>query len=230
MATALRAVRTAKVDVKGTVRVSAAPAFVPILMRQMLPGVRKAHPELDVELGGAYSRVDLAKGEADVALRMARPEEPDLVARRAFDCGWVVYASKVYLDAHGRPASFEELSQHWLVLYAEAMHNVAPLRWMEAYRGTAHQLSRVDNLEIACQMIATDGGVAVLPCFMADPVPGLRRVFPDPIALNTGWIVYHEAARNTARIRVVVDALLAFFHANEAMFSGAAPRGPDDKV
>ena len=229
-AMAVRAVRTAKVDVNGTVRVSVVPALVPILMCHMLPGVRKAYPELDVELGGAYHRVDLAKGEADIALRMARPEEPDLVARRALDMGWFVYASKGYLDAHGRPASFEELSQHRLVLYVEAMHNVTPLRWMEAYRGTAQWLSRVDNLEIACQTVTADGGVTVLPCFIADAVPGLRRVFPDPIAVNTGWIVYHETARDTARIRVVVDALLAFLHANEAMFSGAARRVSGDKA
>lgn len=220
---AVRAVRTAKVDVKGTVRISVSPGFVPILMREMLPGVRKAHPELDIELGGAYHRVDLAKGDADIALRMARPEQPDFVARRAFDLGWFVYASKGYLDAHGCPASFEELSQHRLILYVEAMHTVAPLRWMEAHRGMGQQVLRVDNLEIACQTIAADGGVTVLPCFIADPVPGLLRVFPDPIAVNTAWIVYHEGARNTARVRVVVDALLAFFHANEAMFSGAAP-------
>jgi len=218
---AVRAVRTAKVDVSGTVRVSVAPAFVPILMRRMLPALRKDHPGLEVELLGAYHRVDLAKGEADVALRMARPEEADLVARRAFDVAWFVYASKGYLDVHGRPASFEDLRQHRLVLYVEAMHNVEPLRWMEAYRDATARLLRVDNLEIACQTIAADGGMTVLPCMIPDPLPGLERVFPEPVGINTGWIVYHESARDTARIRVVVDALLAFFHANEAMFTGA---------
>jgi len=111
-------VRTAKVDVSGTVRVSVAPAFVLILTRGMLPGVRAEYPDLDIELGGAYQPVDLARGEADIALRMARPEEPDLVARRAFDLGWFVHASKAYLDAQGYTASFEELRQHRLVLLA----------------------------------------------------------------------------------------------------------------
>jgi DNA-binding transcriptional LysR family regulator len=227
-AAAVRDVRTAKVDVSGTVRISVSPAFVPILMRGMLPGLRKDHPELEVELLGAYHRVDLAKGEADIALRMARPEEADLVARRAFDCAWFVYASTAYLDASGRPVSLENLRRHRLVLYVEAMHNVAPLRWMEAYRDAAPGLLRVDNLEIACQTIAADGGVTVLPCMIADPLPGLERVFPEPVEGNTGWIVYHESARNTARVRVVVDALLAFFHANEAIFTGAAYAGSCD--
>ena len=173
---AARAVRTAKVDEDGAVRVSVSPAFVPILMRLMLPALRDKHPLLSVELSGDIQRVDLAKGEADVAVRMARPSESDLVARRAFDVGWFVCASKAYLDANGRPASHAELAQHRLVLYVEAMHRVAPLRWMEAHRGNARQVSRVDNLEIACQIIAAGGGIAVLPCFIADAVPSLLRV------------------------------------------------------
>jgi len=217
---ATRSVRSAKAEVEGTVHVSVSPGFVPILMRLMLPTLRQKHPGLSVQLRGDYQRVDLAKGEADVAVRMARPSEADLVARRAFDCGWFVYASKAYLDAHGRPASHADLAQHRLVLYIEAMHSVAPLRWMETYRGAASQLSRVDNLEIACQTIAADGGIAVLPCFIAEAVPNLLRVFPESIGVNAGWIVYHETARDAVRIRAVVEALVECFERHETMFSG----------
>jgi DNA-binding transcriptional LysR family regulator len=222
VATAARAVRTARLDVDGSVRVSVPPGFVPILLRMMLPALRTKHPMLDLELSGDYRRADLAKGEADMAVRMARPGEGDLVARRAFDCGWYVYASQAYLASRGRPASHSALAEHRLVLYVEAMHNVAPLRWMEPHRGPAQQVLRVDNLEIACQTIAADGGIAVLPCFIADAVPALQRVFDERVGINTGWVVYHEAARHTARIRIVVDALAEFFEANEAMFSGGA--------
>ena len=217
---ATRSVRNAKAEVEGHVRVSLAPGFVPILIRLMLPALREKHPGLSVELRGDYRRADLAKGEADVAVRMARPGETDLVGRRAFDCAWCVYASKAYLDAHSRPESHEGLAQHRLVLYAEAMHDIPPLRWLEPYRGPARQLSRFDNLEIVCQAIAADAGIAVLPCFIGDPVKSLQRVFHEPVSVNTGWIIYHETVRDAARIRVVVDALVEFFERNEAMFSG----------
>ena len=100
-AAALRAVRASKVDMKGSVRVAVTPAMVHVLMRQLIPGLRQAHPELSVELRGAYGRADLVKGDAEIAVRMARPEEPDLVARRAFDCAWCVYAAASYLESHG---------------------------------------------------------------------------------------------------------------------------------
>ncbi|MGH8123897.1 MAG: LysR family transcriptional regulator [Rudaea sp.] len=222
---ALRNVRTAKVDVDGTVRVSVSPAFVPVLMRLMLPALRVAHPSLRVELDGAYQIVDLAKGDADIAVRMARPEQPGLVARPVVECGWFVYAATSYIDARGCPAAFDDLTQHHLVLYIESMHSVPALKWMEAYRGGALEVSRVDNLEIACQTISAGGGIGVLPGFIGDEVPELMRVFPNRVAVNTGWIVYHEAARNTSRVRVVVNALTEFFHAHSVMFTGVAAQG-----
>lgn len=221
---ALRAVRAAKVDLDGSVSVSVAPAFVPILMRSMLPALRQAHPALGVELRGAVQRADLAKGSVDIAVRMMRPDEPDLVACRAFDCGWFVYAAPAYLDTHGRPERYEDLALHDLVLYAESMHNAPPLRWMETYKGAAHAASRMDSLETASQVACAGGGITVLPGFLGDPIGELQRVFPDRVAVNTGWVVYHEGLRDSARVRAVADALLAFFRSHEAMFSGLAPR------
>ena len=220
---ALRAVRTAKIEVSGTVRISVPPGFVPVLMSRLLPALRQAHPALQVELDGGFERVDLARGEADLAVRMVRPEEPDLVAGPSFDCGWFAYAAASYLEARGRPESFDDLARHALVLYTEALHRVPPLRWMEAHRGESRELLRVDNLEVACQAIAAGGGIAVLPCVIADSVPGLRRVFAERVAVNSGWVVYHESARDMSRVRVVAEALKEFLRCHEAIFSGAAP-------
>lgn len=130
--------------------------------------------------------MDLAKGEADIAVRMSHPNELDLVARQAFECGWCVYASKAHVAARGLPSSVDALSNHSLVLYVEAMHSVAPLRWMEAYRGGPTQIARVDNLEIASQLMASGGGIGVLPCFIGEAMAELVRVFPEPIAFQHG--------------------------------------------
>ena len=84
---------------------------------------------------------------------------------------------------------------------------------------------RCAGAEIACQTISAGGGIAVLPCFIADPVPGLRRVIPECVAVNLGWVVYHEAARDTSRVRVVAEALKEYFRSREAMFSSGAAQG-----
>src|SRR6185503_10090044 len=172
-AAALRAVRASKVEAQGHVSVSVAPAFVPVLMRELMPALRQSHPLLSVELRGSFLRADLAKGEADIALRMARPSEPDLVARRAMDTGWCVFASRAYLAARGCPARAEDLAQHDLVLYADNLHSAPPTRWLEAYKGrsAAHAASRMDSLETACQAAQAGGGIVVLPAFVGDAVP-----------------------------------------------------------
>ena len=219
-AAALRTVRASKDEAKGQVSVSVAPAFVPVLMRELIPALRRSHPLLNVELRGSFKRADLARGQADIALRMARPTEPDLVARRAMDTGWCVYAARGYLAAHGCPADAEGLRQHDLVLYADNLHGAPPTRWLEPYKSNAHTAARMDSLETACQAALAGGGIVVLPAFVGDAVPELQRVFAAPVAANTGWVVYHESVRDHPRILAVAAALTAFFEAHDAMFAG----------
>jgi DNA-binding transcriptional LysR family regulator len=220
---AMRAMRTAKVDVDGTGSGIGRAGLRALLMRLMLPALRDAHPTLRVELDGGFQLVDLARGDADISSRMAPPEEPDLVACHVVDCAWFACAAASCPEARGCPATFDDPAQHELVLYTEAVHRVPPLRWIEAYRGTACELSRVDK--IACQTISAGRGIAVLPCFIAGPAPGLRRVFPDRVAVNPGWIVYQEAARDAPRVRVVADAPVECFRSHEPIFAGGAAQG-----
>jgi DNA-binding transcriptional LysR family regulator len=148
-----------------------------------LEAVREKQPALKLDVRGDFRQVDLGKGEADIAVRMVRPTETDLVGRRTFETGWCKYSSITYAGTRGTPASFSGLGEHQLVLYDETMHGVAAL---------------VGNAS------------------------GLLRVFPEPITANTGWVVYHEAAREKARVRAAVDALVEFFEAHTALFSGHA--------
>ncbi len=217
---ALRTVRASKVELSGSVSVSVAPAFVQVLMREMIPALRRAHPQLSVELRGSFLRADLAKGEADIAVRMARPQEPGLVACRAFDAGWCVYAARSYLATRGSPQTFDDLASHDLVLYAENLHAAPPTRWLDPYKSPSHTASRMDSLETACHAAAAGGGMVVLPAFVGDATPELRRVFPDCVTVNTGWVVYHESVRDNSRIRAVADALITFFQSHQSTFSG----------
>ena len=216
---ATRCIQTAKSDAVGIVRVSVSPAFVPLLM-PMLATEHVKHPQLDIQLTGDYRRADLAKGEADIAIRMSRPNEPSLIGRKVMDCAWCLYATSAYMSRHGSLSGTDKLPEHQLVLYAEPMLNIPQLRWLEDYRDTNTQFSRVDNLEICARMLSAGIGIGCLPCFIGDQQSDLVRALPDVITSNTGWIVYHESLRNTARVRTVVDLLVKFFDAERALFSG----------
>jgi DNA-binding transcriptional LysR family regulator len=212
------ALRAAKDDVSGTVRLSCPPAFVMHVM-QALKLARAKYPGLSCEVSGDYRTVDLAKGESDVALRAFRPTEPDLVARRLADMGWGVYAAAAYRKARGLPRTIEELPAHLLVLYPATMHTVGGFKWMDDHKGDAAEVVRVDNIEAAMRVISSGGGIGVLPGFITADHAEMVRVFEENVFVNTTYCVYHESARNTARVRAASDALVSYFEANAAGFA-----------
>ena len=214
----------AKTEIDGVVRISSVPSLVRVLMP--LPAiVSDKHPRLSIELNAATRLIDLAKGEADIAIRMVRPTEIDLIAKRAFEAAVAVYASKDYAAKHGLPACFEELNQHRLVQYVESMLHLPWLRWIENYANKNAPHTRVDTTEMAFTLIASGAGIGVLSCYSGDISPDLVRVFPEPIASTSGWIVYHETARNSARIRAVVEILAEFFDERRDLLGGRLARG-----
>lgn len=217
---ACTALRAAKDDVSGTVRLTCPPGFTVHVM-QALKAAREKYPALKCEVHGDYRTVDLSKGESDIALRAFRPNEPDLVARKLSDIGWRVFAAKSYRDARGLPTTVAELPSHALVLYKPTMHSVGGLRWMDDHKGDANEVIRVDNIELAVQVVASGEGLGVLPIFIGGAQPELVPVFDDLVFVNAVYCVFHESARNTARVRAVADALVPYFEKNAPAFTGS---------
>ena len=149
---------------------------------------------------------------------MAQPTEPDLVGKQCIVAGWTAYASAAYVAERGKPADLEALRQHTLVLYKETMHAIEMFSLLEPYRGA--DAVRVDNIELAIQLVQAGTGIAVLPMMIEPGASGLIRLFAQPLITNHGWVVYHEAARETARVRAAVDLLVEFFVEQAELFSG----------
>lgn len=217
---ATRQVRTAKLEVAGTVRVATTPSMLAILA-PVVPTYQKRYPALEFEFMASFDRVDLAKGVADIALRFAKPTEPDLVGRHVIDVGWALYASKSYLSEHGAPESVDALSRHRLVLYAEFMHRYGVgLRWLEDYRRDETVIARVDNLQSAEQLLSLGRGIGALTCYQGDVNRALNRVFPDPFTHHEGYLVYHVSLRDAARIRGALEVLTEALTSQAERFSG----------
>ena len=215
------ALRASKDQVSGTVRITCPPGMLRHIITA-LKLARERYPELSCEVSGDYRTVDLSKGEADVALRAFRPNEPDLVARRLGDFGWAVFASRSYQAARGLPATYDELPRHALVLYPATMHSVGGMKWMDDHKGLGTEVVRADNIELAAQVMLAGEGIGVMPSFMAATHPELVQVFPNPVFVSTFHCVYHETARNTARVRAAVDVIAEYIETNTALFAGTA--------
>jgi len=220
---AIASIKASKTEIAGIVKISALPAMTRFLM-PLRDIVSAEHPRLLIELNALARSADLARGEADIAIRFVRPSEADLVARHGCELAMAVYASKAYVSEKGLPASFDELKHHALVQYLPSMQHLPWFAWIEKYANREKPATRVDGTEMAHSMIAAGAGIGVLTCFAGDVSPDLVRVFPDPVAMVDGWIVYHETVRNSARIRAVIDGLTTFFKERAALLAGRLSR------
>jgi DNA-binding transcriptional LysR family regulator len=229
VASAAGSIRAAKTGIDGLVKISAVPSMLRTLM-PLLPIATERYPKLSIEVNAAARVIDLSRGEADIAVRMTQPQEVDLIGKRAFEMGFGVFASKTYAARRELPKTFVELAQHQLVQYIEPMLHLPWFAWIETFASKGAPATRVDSTEMAVGVVAAGGGIGVLPCFSGDQSSSLLRVFPEPVANAVGWIVYHESARNSARIRAVVELLTEYFKSREAELSGRrhSTPGPDE--
>ena len=217
--TASATIRAAKTDLQGIVRIACPPTAIYFLM-PVQNIVAQTHPGLGVELISGRAPVDLAKGEADIAIRSARPTDLDLIIRHSFEWGSCIYAAQSYLNTHGHPATHADVARHRLVRYHQSFLHLPALNWIEQFADPAQPAIRADSIDMARSLIAAGGGIGSLFCTVGDITPGVVRVFEEPIDQTPCWIAYHESARGSARIKAVLDLLIEYYVARRHDLSG----------
>ena len=140
---AASSIRAARTSLEGVVRISCVSTIVNRLLPfQELVGTK--YPGLAVQFIPTNRKVDLNKGEAEIAIRNTRPTEGDLIARRGFDLGMAAYASKAYLARHGTPQYYADLKAHALIQYSQTMLHLPWFSWIEQFADPARPATRVE--------------------------------------------------------------------------------------
>ena len=174
------------------------------------------YPDVTMSLILDDSDLDLAMREADVAIRMHPPKQPDLVQRHLIAMEWHVCASAEYLRKHGTPQKPEDLDSHRIVLFGDYRPPVNDINWL-AEIGRRPGNPRRPLLEVnsvqAMVMAARSGvGIAALPDYMAaeEEAHGLVRILAEVKAPKVDmYFVYPEELRTSKRVAVFRDFLLA---------------------
>lgn len=216
-----RAIKAEKRGYAGTVKVSCTPATV-VWLSVIVERARNRFPGLVVELSGLLATADLAKGEADLALRAFKPASAELIARRGVDVGWYLVASSSYATKHGLPQSEAEIEKHPLVLYDGALQKIAGPRWLEERRGRCERTLRFDSPDAVAAAIASGAGLGVVPNPTVHGRDPFVRVLPEPVAWGNLFIVYRQSDRDSARVRAVVDLLVEHFEVESSCYTGKA--------
>jgi DNA-binding transcriptional LysR family regulator len=172
------------------------------------------YPEVTVSLLLDDGDLDLAMREADVAIRMHPPKQPDLIQRHLMEIDWIVVASPAYLAKYGTPTSVEALDEHRLVLFGDYHAPVAGINWLaEAGRraGSPRKaVLEVNNIASMAQTIKAGLGIGSLPKWMGGELEGLTVLLPDVQRPKVdSYFVYPEELRHSKRVAVFRDYLLA---------------------
>src|SRR5215207_8500410 len=176
------------------------------------------YPDIRITLITTEQELDLAMREADVAIRLRPPTQPDLIQRKLFSMHFHAYASPEYLKRHGTPRTPEDLdAQRLLVLGGSVPMHLQSANWVvqagrdgKGPRTPALTINNVIGVLRACQRGL---GVAMLPDYLIEQDGGLVQLFgaTDAVAIDA-YFVYPEELKSVARIQVFRDFLVAKAH------------------
>ena len=200
----------------GVVRVTVSEIVGIEVVPPMMARFRAAHPGIQVELTLNNKNDDLSRRDADVAVRMSRPTQNSLVARKAGELGLGFHATPEYLAEHGVPTSFDDLVKHTLIGFDRAYPDL--VNELSIGRPINRDLFsyRTDN-DVA-QLAAIKAGVGIGVCQQQIARrEGLVAVMPEAFSFKLDlWICMHETLRGSPRMRLMFDHLAKEFAAYAA--------------
>lgn len=205
-----RHVVSAGEELSGTLRVTCPEGMASRFLAPLIDAFRANHPGLRVDLIMTDRRLDLAKGEAEVAVRMHEPGDDALVARRIADSSWAVYASRSYIERSGRPQRVEELDGHAIIEFDGEVANNHAARWLRSVAPRATVAARGNSMMGVLAAVRSGFGLAPLPMLLASAEDGLVPVLaPIPELDSKIYLVMHADLRRNARVRAFCDFLAA---------------------
>lgn len=211
-----------KRGVEGSVRVTSPETFGATYLAPILAAVGGAHPGLAIELVTTGTVLDLSRREADVAVRFFRSTHESLVVRKVGAVGYALYASAAYLAA--RPVSGPSDLRHHAILTCPAGPNVVDGSWVARVAAGARPVLVCDFTIALLEAARAGAGIAVLPRYLGDREPGLRRVPMPDEPREPIWLTVHRDVKDTPRVRAVLEAIGAALARDHDRLSGNAPR------
>ncbi|MFM9927448.1 LysR family transcriptional regulator [Variovorax sp. H27-G14] len=234
-ASLVRAASSQGEGVRGVVRVSASEVIGVEVLPPIVARLREAHPALKVELVLTNRVQDLLRREADIAVRMVRPKQEQLLARRIGNIALGFHAHRDYLARHGTPRKLDELAAHAVIGYdqpsafvrnaVKAVDMRTAGKALPGYTRDAFSL-RTDSDLAQLALIRAGAGIGVCQLGLARRGEGLVHLMPRAFSLKLDtWVTMHEDLRHSPRCRAAFDALVDGLQQYVGAQQVPAPRG-----
>jgi len=199
-------------ELRGDVRVSANEIVGMYLLPPAVAALREQHPGVHIDIVISNRASSLGKREADIALRMFRPPQPDLVARRLPDLPLGFFAHRDYIERHGAPAGIEDFKRHSVIGFDKATDFIDGAARLGYTFARDDFTLRSDNMPAQIALLRAGAGIGALHLGLARHFPELTRILADvPLPPLEFWCVCHRDVQHSARIRAVMQHLIGWF-------------------
>lgn len=195
-------------NLAGTVRITASVIMSHFILPDLIAELRRDFPQIEIELVPSDASENLLFREADIAVRMYRPEQLDIVTRLVGERQLGLYAATSYLAARGAPESFDALLEHDIIGFDRDDLDIRMLRQMGINVDRSFFRLRCDDQAAHWHLVCAGCGIGGMQCAIGDAEPKVERVMPS-LALPTLplWLAAPQALSRTPRMRVVWDFL-----------------------
>ena len=192
----------------GSLRITATELFATCFLARHLPGFRARHPGLDVEVFADNRRLSLADREADLTLRVGRPNEPALFGRTIGTMMWGMYGNAEAARRLPASGSVEDFREELFLGWEGSPPSATIAAWLDAHHPDARYLCRTTSLIANAALAAAGPAIAPLPCILGETWPGLHALIKPLDGLGAElWLLVHEDMRRNARVRALMDFL-----------------------
>ena len=203
-----RSVTGSQKRVSGTVRITASQPVACYLLPPLLAELREALPEIQIELESSNVVSNLLRREADIALRMVRPDQSTLVAKKMGLVRVGAFASTAYLARRGAPRQPQDLLDHELIGYDKVDDIVRGFSRFDTTITREAFALRSDDLIVHSQAVRAGLGIGFLADYVVRDDPHVLQVLKDlPLPELPMWLTVHREIRTNVRIRAVFDFL-----------------------
>ena len=205
-----RLVAQRKRSLAGVIRVTTTEEFAEVVLTPWLAEFIDLYPDIKVEVIATERRLDLARGEADVAIRASQqPREPGILVRKLADSPWALYCSRGYAAKHGAPSCADDLNDHSLIGADGKLTTLAAFVWLAKVAARARVRSVCNTISNMLVAVKTGHGVGALPRDIGIAQSDLIECFPTP-DFNYGWyLITREALKDVPRVKAFNQFIVA---------------------
>ena len=198
-------------NLSGIVRITSVSTFINGYLLKKLPDFQCRYPDIQLELIADASQLSLSQREADLAIRMGRPETGQLIISKLTDIAYAVYGNK-----NTQPET--TLNNHPWVLLDDKYANLPEAKWVSQNVSSARPVLRTNVGLGSVEAVKQGIGVACLPCYLASyyQLSPLTKAFP----MRELWLLQHPNLRELTRIRVFIDWLKEQLLHDKELFRG----------